>query len=139
MDSEENLKELTCLLDVADQDIREEDVNKQVEIEHCINIETLSVFKVSCSYRDVVFIICILKEYIKLIDEEEGHMWQYYREQFSKLADQFSEQIDYNYDEQMKKYLKKIGKKERNDDVGEDAMALAVKRGKRQEGADYGD
>lgn len=69
--------------------------------------------------------------YIKLIDEEEGHMWQYYREQLLKLADHFSEQIDYNYDEQMKKYLKKVGKKERNDDVGEDAMALAVKHGKR--------
>ena len=125
------LKELTNLLDVADKDIKKEDADKQVEIEHCINIKTLSDFKVSCSYRDIVFVICILKEYLKLIEEREGFTWEYYREQFSKLANRLSEQIEYDYDVQMEKCLKKMGKKERNDDVGEDAMALAVKRGKK--------
>lgn len=131
MEKEENLKELSNLLDVADKDINKEDVNKQVEIEHCINIKTLSDFKVSCSYRDVVFIICILKEYIKLIEEREGFTWEYYREQFMKLADRLSEQIEYDYDMQMEKCRKQMQKKEKNDDIGEDAMALAVKRGKK--------
>lgn len=130
MDSMENVEELTCLLDGAKEDIKD-NADKRVEIEHCINIEKLCDFKVSCSYRDVVFIICILKEYIKLIDEEEGHMWRYYREQFSKLADRLSMQIEYDYELQMKKCRKKMGVKEKSDDVGEDAMTLAVKRGKR--------
>ena len=130
MDSEENVKELTCLLDSADEDIKE-DADKKVEVEHCINIKKSCDFKVSCSYRDIVFVICILKEYLKLIEEREGFTWEYYREQFSKLANRLSEQIEYDYDVQMEKCLKKMGKKERNDDVGEDAMALAVKRGKK--------
>lgn len=131
MDKEENLKELTDLLDGAERDMKKEDADKQVEIEHCINIKTLSDFKVSCSYRDVVFIICILKEYVKLIGDREGFTWDYYREQFSKLADRLSEQIEYDYDKQMERCRKQMQKKEKNDDVGEDAMALAVKRGKR--------
>lgn len=130
MDSKENVEELTCLLDGAEEDIKD-NAGKQVEIEHCINMKTLSDFKVSCSYRDIVYMICILKEYLKLIEEKKGFTWEYYREQFSKLADRLSEQIEYDYDKQMEKYSKRMGKKEREDDVGEDAMALAVKRGKR--------
>ena len=46
------------------------------------------------------------------------------------LADWLSEQIEYNYDKQMEKCLKKMGKKEQDDDVGEDMMTLDAKRGK---------
>lgn len=130
MDSAENLKELTCLLDGADEDIKN-DADKQVEVEHCINIKKSCDYKVSCSYRDIVFMICILKEYLKLIEGKEGFTWEYYREQFSKMANRLSAQIEYDYERQMDRCLKKMGKRERNDDVGEDAMALAVKRGKR--------
>lgn len=69
MDSKENVEELTCLLDGAEEDIKD-NAGKRVEIEHCINIKTLSDFKVSCSYRDIVYMICILKEYLKLIEEK---------------------------------------------------------------------
>lgn len=131
MDKDMHLKELMSLLDGADQDIKK-DADKQVEIEQCIDIKNLRDFKVSCFYRDIVFIICILKEYVKLTEEREGFIWEYYRNQFSELADRLSEQIEYDYDMQMEKCQKKMGTKDKSGDVGEDAMALAIKRKKRK-------
>lgn len=132
MDKDMHLKELMSLLDGADQDIKK-DADKQVEIEQCIDIKNLRDFKVSCSYRDIVFIICILKEYVKLTEEREGFTWEYYRNQFSELADRLSEQIEYDYDMQMEKCQKKMGTKDKSGDVGEDAMALAIKRKKKKD------
>lgn len=137
MDIDQHLEDLAELLDEVDQDIIEEG-NVPVEIEHCINIKTLSDYKVSCSYTDIVYVICILKDYLRLMDEwkKDGYIWDYYRDRFTKLADRLSEQIEYDYDKQMKKYRQKR-MKDKSDDVGEDAMNLTVRRGKRQKGADY--
>lgn len=47
------------------------------------------------------------------------------------MADRLAEQIEYDYEKQLEKCKKKMGVTEKNDDIGEDAMALAVKyRGK---------
>ena len=43
------------------------------------------------------------------------------------MADRLAEQIEYDYEKQLEKCKKKMEVKERKDDVGEDAMALAVK------------
>lgn len=128
MDQEKNLEELTSVLFVAEQET-ESDADKQVTIEHCINIKKLCDYKVSCSYQDIVFVICILKEYLKLIAEKDGPMWDYYRERFAKLADKLAAQIEYDYDLQMEKCIKKMGR-QADTDVGEEALALAVKRSK---------
>ncbi|MDE6435053.1 MAG: hypothetical protein K2L07_12590 [Lachnospiraceae bacterium] len=132
MDIDQHLENLAELLDEVDQDIIEEG-NVPVEIEHCINIKTLSDYKVSCSYTDIVYVICILKDYLRLMDErkKDGYIWDYYRDRFTRLADRLAEQIEYDYDRQLAKCLKKMGKKERDDDVGEDGVTLAAKRGKK--------
>ena len=136
MDKATHLDSLDRILTEAELVIPKEEADKQVKVEHCINIKELSDFKVSCSYGDMVFIICILKDYLKLIAEKEGHIWDYYRKRFAKLADKLSAQIGYDYEKQLEKCRKKMGAIEKQDDVGEEAIALAVKRsgrGKRKE------
>lgn len=131
MDKSSHMDSLARILTEAESAIPKEEADKQVKVEHCINIKELCDYKVSCSYGDMVFIICILKDYLKLIAEKEGHIWDYYRSRFSKLADKLSAQIGYDYEKQMEKCLKNLDVKERRDDVGEDAMALAVNKGRR--------
>lgn len=131
MDMERHLGSLARILTEAES-IPKEKADKQVKVEHCINIKELCDYKVSCSYGDMVFVICILKDYLKLIADKEGHIWDYYRERFAKLADKLSVQIGYDYEKQLEKCRKKLDAKEtRQDDVGEDAMALAVNRGRK--------
>ena len=127
MDKEKHLEELAGILAEAEQET-EGDADKQVEIEHCINIKKMCDYKVSCSYQDIVFIICILKEYLKLTADKDGVMWDYYRGCFTRLADRLAGQIEYDYELQMQKCIKKMEKKQSDSDIGEEAMALAIKR-----------
>ena len=128
MDKSTHLNSLARVLTEAESAIPKEETDKQVKVEHCINIKTLCDYEVSCSYGDMVFIICILKDYLKLIAEKEGYIWDYYRKRFAKLADKLSAQIGYDYETQMEKCKKKMDTKEKQNDIGEDAMTLAVKR-----------
>ncbi len=67
---DEHLLFLFSFLDEVEKEIAD-DAEKQVWIEKCINIKTLSDFTVSCSYGDMVLIICVLKDYLKLIANKE--------------------------------------------------------------------
>lgn len=125
---DEHLLFLFSFLDEVEKEIAD-DAEKQVWIEKRINIKTLSDFTVSCSYGDMVLIICVLKDYLKLIANKEGPTWDYYRDKFSKMAYRLSGQIGYNYEKAYERCQKKMNGKNSNDDIGEDAMALAVKYG----------
>lgn len=106
--------------------------DKQVMIERAINLKLMCDYVVSCSYGDVVLIVCMLRDYVKMLDEIRADDIQYrayYRTKFLKIADRLSEQIGYDYDKAVEKCQKKYEKKS-NSDIGEDAMALAVKNGK---------
>lgn len=105
---------------------------KQVMIEKAINLKLMCDYVVSCSYGDVVLIICILHDYIKRMDEvRSGNIWYeaYYREKFLEMANRLAEQIDYDYDLAVEKCRKKQLQQESNNDVGEEALALTIKRG----------
>lgn len=130
MDKNAHLESLADLLKEAEQSIKDK-ADKEVKVEHCINIKKMCDYKVSCSYGDIVFIICILKDYLKLIKDKEGMMWDYYREEFAKLADKLSMQIEYDYEKQLEKCKKKMNKKTSDNDIGGDAMDLVIKQGKR--------
>lgn len=83
---------------------------KQVMIENAINLKLMCDYVVSCSYGDIVLIICMLRDYVKMLDEVRSDIqWKvYYREKFIKMADRFSEQIEYDYDTALEKCRKKI-------------------------------
>ena len=124
------METLTGLLKETEHTIKN-DTDKKVEIKHCINNKKMCDYEISCSYGDVVFIICILKDYLKLIEEKEGVIWDYYREHFAKLANKLSTQIEYDYEKQLEKCRKKMSKKASDNDIGGEAMALSVNRRKR--------
>ncbi|MCD8011612.1 MAG: hypothetical protein LUG99_00270 [Lachnospiraceae bacterium] len=119
-------------LSSVEEDITPEQ-EKRVMIDKAINLRLLCDYAVSCSYGDIVLIICMIHDYVKTLDEiREDVKWRnYYRARFIKIADSLSEQIEYDYDEAVKKCKKKQLKKETSSDVGEDAMVLAVKYGRK--------
>lgn len=106
------------------------EAEKQVMIEKAINLRLLCDYVVSCSYGDVVLIICMLHDYVKMLDQakKDDVLYQaYYRGKFIKIADGLAEQIGYDYDATVEKCKKKLQKKESANDIGGDAMVLAVK------------
>lgn len=106
---------------------------KQVMIEKAINLRLMCDYVVSCSYGDIVLLICMLHDYIKMMDKIKGEddiKWKvYYRQKFQNMADRLAEQIEYDYEAAVEKCRKKWEKQEKNSDVGEDALVLALKRG----------
>lgn len=103
---------------------------KQVMIEKAINLKIMCDYVVSCSYLDIVLIICMLRDYVQMVDEirTDDIQWSaYYRDKFLKMADRLSEQIEYDYDAAKEKCLAKHQKEVDAGDIGEDAMTLAVK------------
>ena len=123
------------LQDVEKKISKEEE--KQVMIEKAINLKLMCDYVVSCSYGDIVLIICMLRDYVKMLDEMRSDIeWKaYYREKFIKMADRLSSQIEYDYDAALEKCRNKTKQKESTSDVGEEAMALSIKygRGKKKE------
>lgn len=110
----------------------EEKSEKQVMIEKAINLKLMCDYIVSCSYGDIVLIICMLRDYVKMLDEirkDDIKYEVYYRDKFMKIADKLSEQIEYDYDAAVEKCKKKLKQKSSND-IGEDAMILANRYGK---------
>jgi hypothetical protein len=105
---------------------------KQVMIEKAKNLKLFCDYVVSCSYGDIVLIICMLHDYVKMMDKikDDDIQWKaYYRNKFVTMADRLADQIEYDYDAAVEKCRKKQEKEDRYSDVGEDAMVLAVKSG----------
>lgn len=130
MDKKERLWFLFQFLHEVEKEMSREE-EKQVMIEKAINLRLMCDYVVSCSYYDVVLIICMLYDYIRTLDEissEDIQYQMYYRERFMKIANRLSQQIGYDYDEALEKCKKKLTKKEQLDDVGEEALTLSNRR-----------
>lgn len=105
-------------------------------IEKAINLKLMCDYVVSCSYGDIVLIICMLHDYVKMLDEIRSDIqWEaYYREKFIKMADRLSGQIEYDYEAALEKCKKKLGQEKKSSDIGEDGLALTVKYGRKRKG-----
>jgi len=105
--------------------------NKEIEVKGAINPKvSLKEIEVRLSYGDLTLIVAMIRDYVKGLDEvkQEDIQWQaYYRNKFWDMAEKISDQIGYDYDEAIKKCLKKA---EKESDVGEDALILALKKQK---------
>jgi len=110
---------------------------EDVKINGAVNVHSspISNYEVALSYGDLTLIIAVLRDYVKGLDKllEENTLpidsieyEAYYRKKFMQIADRISKQIDYDYDEQCKKCLKKMGKAN-SSDIGEDALVLALR------------
>lgn len=133
MDKKEYLWFLFQFLHETEKKLSKEE-EKQVMIEKAINLRLMCDYVVSCSYRDLVLIICMLHDYVKMLDEVRADDIQYqayYRMKFMDMADRLAEQIEYDYEGQLEKCQKKMNVKGKYDDIGEDAVVLAMKYGKK--------
>lgn len=122
--------DILSLLNEVEKGISKEE-NKRIMIEKAINLRLICDYVVSCSYGDIVLIICMLHDYVKRLDEvrEEDILYQaYYRDKFIKIADKLAEQIEYDYERAVEKCRKKQLKEERNSDIGEDGLTQIIKR-----------
>lgn len=111
--------------------IGEERQQEHVIIENAIHVRrgTVTEYKVKCSYGDIVLIIGLLMDYVRILDEFKGDDVQYtayYRKKFLKIAERLEEQIGYDYEQAVKNCRKKEEKV--SSDVGEEAMVLMLRR-----------
>ena len=106
----------------------------QVTIEGAVNVHSMSDYVVSCSYGDIVLIICMLHDYVKMLDEmraENINYQAYYRGKYLKMADRLAEQIGYDYEKKLEECLRKNYAEETDSDIGGDAVELSMKYGRR--------
>ncbi len=108
-----------------------------VKIEGALNVHSkgsIKPFEVTICTGDLVLIVSMIEDYIRSLDELRGSdlNWQcYYRKRYKEMSERIQKQIDYDYEKALKKCIKNR-EKQSNDDIGEEAMALAVKRGIKQ-------
>ena len=106
-----------------------EDNDREIEIKGAINPKkSLKEIEVRLSYGDLTLIVAMIRDYVRGLDEvkQDDIQWQaYYRNKFWDMAEKISDQIGYDYDAALQKCLKK---QEKESDVGEDALILALKK-----------
>lgn len=105
--------------------------DEDVKIVNAINPKkSLKPLEVSMAYGDLVLLVAMCRDYVAGLDKVKADdvLWQaYYRNKFLKMADRISEQIGYDYDKAKEQCLKKV---EKESDIGEEALILAVGKGK---------
>lgn len=101
---------------------------KQVMIEKAINLKLMCDYVVTCSRGDIVLIICMLHDYVKMLDEMRNTIqWEaYYRGKFLNLADRLSKQIHYDYEAAVKKCQKNQEREAKESDIGSDGVSLTA-------------
>lgn len=124
------IQEQLELFHKAEEELSEKEKQKLVMIEGAINLKLMCDYVVKCGRGDLILIICMIHEYIKMLDETRDTIqWQcYYRDRFIRMADHFADQIGYDYDKAMERCRKNLSKKESDSDIGGDALELAAKK-----------
>lgn len=124
------IQEQLELFHKAEEELSEKEKQKLVMIEGAINLKLMCDYVVRCGRGDIVLLIVMIHDYIRMLDETRDTIqWQcYYRDRFIRMADHFADQIDYDYDKAMERCRKNLSKKESDSDIGGDALALAAKK-----------
>ena len=124
-------------LEEIEKEIPEDLKEKEVSIRGTHNLKAPGIpeYEVRMAYGDIVLMISVLYLYLRdqeKIRTEEDILWNsYYKGKFQKMADRLSEQIGYDYWKAYERCQKKQEKQD-NSDIGEEAMALTVKRARKE-------
>lgn len=124
-------------------ELQRESPDEDVKIDGVVNLKArpISNYEIKLAYGDLTLIVAMIRDYIKGLDQMEAdgdlklnkiEYEAYYRGKFLGIADRISEQIEYDYDKAVERCLKKQSKIDKSD-IGEEAMALAIKRGIKKE------
>ncbi len=131
MNKEDEIKQLVSFLHEIEQDRELSKEEKQtVMIEGAINLKEMCDHVVTCSRGDIVLIVGMLHDYVKMLDEMRNTIqWEaYYRGKFVNLADRLSKQIHYDYDAAVKKCQKNQEREVKESDIGSDGVSLIAGR-----------
>ncbi len=108
---------------------------------------TLRVFdihgdhEINTCYGDICKIVNALRDYSRLLEmvcDEWGlegfhrATYEYHAEKLREIAGKYQAGIGYDYDAAMEKCKKKRGKKQRNEDVGGEAIEMMLLKSKRE-------
>lgn len=110
---------------------------EDVDINGAVNLNSrpISEYKVRLAYGDLTLIVAMIEDYVKGLDEikKDDIQWDaYYKPKFRNISQRIQEQIEYDYQSHLEKCIKKR-EKESSSDIGEEAMALMIKRSKKKE------
>lgn len=130
------------------RDLFEAEVSQSLEIAE-LGREILICFQdidgpceISTCYGDICKIVNALRDYSRLLemicDHWELQGWQraiyeYHARKLREIAQKYQAGIRYDYDAAVEKCRKKRAKQQREDDVGGEAIELAVQRSRRKE------
>lgn len=104
---------------------------EEVKVNGALNVHSkpkVTEFEVTLSTGDLTLIVAMIEDYIRGLDviKADDIQWDvYYRKKFRRMSEHIQEQIDYDYDKALAKCQKKAAKE---DDIGEEAMSLMIKR-----------
>ncbi len=129
MNKEDEINQLVSFLHEIEQDRELSREEKQtVMIEGAINLKDMCDHVVTCSRGDIVLIISMLHDYVKMLDEMRNTIqWEaYYRGKFLNLADRLSKQIHYDYEAAVKKCQKNQEREAKESDIGSDGVSLTA-------------
>lgn len=117
-------------------DMLAEDIEPQeVEVKGALNVHSkgkIAPFDVHLTTGDLTLIVAMIEDYIRGLDVIKANdiQWQvYYRGRFQSISNKIQEQIEYDYEKALKKCLKK---QEKEDDIGDEAMSLMIKKARRE-------
>lgn len=101
-----------------------------VPIEGIVNLNSMPIsdYKVSLCYGDLKLVIAMIEDYVSGLDIIKANdiQWNaYYRKKFKDISLRIQEQIEYDYQKAKKKCLKES---QSESDIGEEAMALMIKK-----------
>lgn len=105
---------------------------QEVEVEGAYSLKQMPIqqYKVLLTYGDLVLIVAMIEDYVRGLDVIKAGdiQWSaYYHSKFHAISERIQKQIDYDYEKKRKECLKK-SEKESNSDIGEEAIALTIKR-----------
>lgn len=83
-------------------------------------------YRVNLTYGDLTLIIAMIEDYVRGLEATHSNdmAWQYHIDKFKHISEKIQLQIGYDYE----KKKVKCAKKKKDDDIGEDAMILALKK-----------
>ena len=91
-----------------------------------VHTSPIGQYRVNLTYGDLTLIVAMIEDYVRGLEATNSNnmAWQYHIDKFKHISEKIQLQIGYDYEKKKEKCVKK----KKNDDVGEDAMILALKK-----------
>lgn len=120
------------LWDMAAKDLPDDEV--KVDGAYNLKKSPIKQYNVTLTYGDLALIVTMIEDYLKGLNVLKAGdvLWEtYYSKRFKVVSERIQKAIEYDYEEHVKKCLKKADK-EKESDIGDEAMSLLIKKAERE-------